>query len=420
MRLAVVAAGFTAGEADQLRRSMAAWRRGGQMEQFQVRLVKGMLANGYPPAFAEQIFKQIRGFGEYGFPESHAASFALLVYVSAWLKRYHPAAFLGAVLNSQPMGFYAPAQLVRDAQRHGVPVRPVDVNYSRYDCGLEAPSAETDRGSERSRDQGDGDRNCTTACTPTSIPRSFDPLIPRSLDPLTPALRLGMRLVRGLSAEKVRGIEAAQREGPITSIRALARRPDVARETLLRLAAADAFRSLGLSRRDALWQILALDERPAPLFAELEPREPRAALPPMPLDQAVVQDYDALGLSLTAHPIGLVRAELDALRISPNDRLKSTRHGRRIAIAGLVTHRQRPGTAKGIVFMTLEDETGTANLIIRPQVWERFRAVGRSRIAVIAEGTVERQGDVVHVQVQRLSDLSARIAPVRAKSRDFH
>jgi error-prone DNA polymerase len=229
-----------------------------------------------------------------------------------------------------------------------------------------------------------------------------------------------MRLVRGLSAEKVRGIEAAQREGPITSIRALARRPDVARETLLRLAAADAFRSLGLSRRDALWQILALDERPAPLFAELEPREPRAALPPMPLDQAVVQDYDALGLSLTAHPIGLVRAELDALRISPNDRLKSTRHGRRIAIAGLVTHRQRPGTAKGIVFMTLEDETGTANLIIRPQVWERFRAVGRSRIAVIAEGTVERQGDVVHVQVQRLSDLSARIAPVRAKSRDFH
>jgi error-prone DNA polymerase len=239
-------------------------------------------------------------------------------------------------------------------------------------------------------------------------------LVPR------PTLRLGLRLVRGLSAEKVRGIEAAQREGPITSLHALAGRPDVSRETLLRLAAADAFRSLGLGRREALWQILALDDRPAPLFAGLEPVEPLAALPPLPLDEAVVQDYDALGLSLNAHPIGLVREALRTLRVRPNDQLKTTRQGQRIAVAGLVTHRQRPGTAKGIVFMTLEDETGTANLIIRPQVWERCRAVGRSKIAIIAEGTVERQGDVVHVQVTGLHDLSARIAPVRAKSRDFH
>ncbi len=411
MRLAVVAAGFTPGEADQLRRSMAAWGRGGQMEQFQMRLMKGMLANGYPPGFAEQIFKQIRGFAEYGFPESHAASFALLVYVSAWLKRYHPAAFIGAVLNSQPMGFYAPAQLVRDALRHGVHVLPVDVNHSGYDCALERdegecsgrPSAAADRPGE--------------AENPAALDGRYRA---RPLHFQTPALRLGMRLVRGLSLEQVRGIEAAQREGPITSLHALARRADVSRPTLLRLAAADAFRSLGLGRREALWQILALDDRPAPLFAGLEPVEPLAALPPLPLDEAVVQDYDALGLSLNAHPIGLVREALRALRVSPNDQLKTTRQGQRIAVAGLVTHRQRPGTAKGIVFMTLEDESGTANLIIRPEVWERYRAVGRSKIALIADGVVERQGDVIHVQVGRLHDLSARIAPVRTKSRDFH
>ena len=258
------------------------------------------------------------------------------------------------------------------------------------------------------------------ACCPTlipSAPASVRPFVPPCLPP---ALRLGLRLVRGLSAEKVRGLEAAQREGPICSIRALARRPDVARDTLLRLAAADAFRSLSLSRREALWQILALDDAPAPLFADLERVEPPAELPPMPLDETVVQDYDALGLSLSAHPIGLVREELRKLRVSPNEGLASARHGQRIAVAGLVTHRQRPGTAKGIVFMTLEDETGTANLIVRPRVWERDQRVGRAKIALIAEGTVERQGAVVHVQVSRLHDLSERIAPVRAQSRDFH
>jgi error-prone DNA polymerase len=233
------------------------------------------------------------------------------------------------------------------------------------------------------------------------------------------ALRLGLRLIRGLSAEKVRGIEAAQRAGPVTSLLALARRPDVTRETLLRLAAADAFRSLGLGRRAALWQILALDDRLAPLFADLEPVEPPATLPALPLDETVVQDYDALGLSLNAHPIGLVRDALDALHVIPSGGLTQKRHGQRVAVAGLVTHRQRPGTAKGIVFMTLEDESGIANLIIRPRVWERNRAVGGARIALIAEGIVERQGAVIHVQVSRLQDLSARIAPVRTKSRDF-
>ncbi|MEW6197267.1 MAG: error-prone DNA polymerase [Planctomycetota bacterium] len=383
MRLAVVAAGFTPGEADQLRRSMAAWRRGGDIGKFQLRLMQGMLANGYSREFAEQIYLQIRGFGEYGFPESHAASFALLVYASAWLKRYHPGAFCAALLNSQPMGFYAPAQLVRDAVRHGVRVLPVDINASDYDCTLE------------------------------SDPGATMPAAP-------PALRLGFRLVRGLSRDKVRGVLAARGEGPIYSLERLARRPEVTRQMLVRLAAADAFRSLGLDRRRALWQILALDDARQPLLAAIEPPAEPVSLPEATLDETVVQDYDALGVSLTAHPIGLVRDELLRRSIKTAAELADARHRQRIAVAGLVTHRQRPGTAKGIVFMTLEDETGHANLIIRPEVWERDKRVGRSKIALIAEGHVERQGAVVHVQVRRLRDLSAHISPVTARSRDFH
>ena len=418
MRLAVVAAGFTPGEADRLRRAMAAWRRAGQLEQFQVRLIRGMLTNGYSPEYAEQLFQQIRGFGEYGFPESHAASFALLVYASAWLKRYHPAAFCGAVLNSQPMGFYAPAQLVRDAQRHGVTVLPVDVNVSAYDCTLEpAPP--------------DAPLPAATGASATGARcRRPAPCSGSHVAPSGPALRLGFRLVRGLSAARVRGVCAARAAGPIRSIEQLARRPDVSRATLLRLAAADAFRSLELSRRDALWRILALDDAgpDQPLLAGLTPEEPAAALPPTPRDEAVVQDYDALGLSLTAHPLELIRAELARLRLGPRGGLRVSparalavlRPGQRVAVAGLVTHRQRPGTAKGIVFMTLEDESGAANLIIRPAVWDRDRWIAATRGALIAEGHVERQGAVIHVQVQRFHDLAARLGPLRTKSRDFH
>ncbi len=416
MRLAVVAAGFTPGEADQLRRAMAAWRRGGQLEQFQVRLVRGMLANGYTPAFAEQLFRQIRGFGEYGFPESHAASFALLVYASAWLKRYHPAAFCGAVLNSQPMGFYAPAQLVRDAQRHGVTVLPVDVNASAYDCTLEPAPVDVPVAAAQ-----------PASCAGARGPRPALPGRPHAA-PSGPGLRLGFRLVRGLSAARVRGVCATRAAGPIRSIEQLARRPDVPRSTLLRLAAADAFRSLGLSRRDALWRILALDDADQPLLAGLEPDEPAAALPPTPRDETVVQDYDALGLSLTAHPLELIRAELarlrlgprGGLRVSPARALAALRPGQRVAVAGLVTHRQRPGTARGVVFMTLEDESGWANLIVRPPVWDRDRGIAATRGALIAEGHVERQGAVIHVQVQRFHDLAARLGPLRTKSRDFH
>jgi error-prone DNA polymerase len=423
MQLAVVAAGFTPGEADQLRRSMAAWRRGGQMEKFQMRLIKGMLANGYTRAFAEQIFKQIRGFGEYGFPESHAASFALLVYASAWLKRYHPAAFTAALINAQPMGFYAPAQLVRDAMRHGVEVRPIDVNFSGWECGLEG-TGNRERGTGGSRIE---DRGAKGQVVGWAVPtgrrdigtkgRRDEGVEGRHRS--GPAMRLGMRLVRGLSVVKVRGVEAARRAGPITSIRQLARDNGVSRETLLRLAAADAFRSLGLDRRAALWRILSLDDADWPLFAHLEPDEPPADLPAMPLEEKVASDYDAIGMSLNAHPMELVRDELRRMRVSVAERLFKMHGGSRVAVAGMVTHRQRPSTAKGLVFMTLEDETGHANLIVRPEVWERYKGVARTKIALIAEGQVERVGRVVHVQVWRLRDLSKRLGGVRARSRDF-
>jgi len=409
MRVAMVAAGFTAGEADQLRRAMSAWRRHSALEQFKIRLIRGMLDNGYGREFAEQIYKQIHGFGEYGFPESHAASFALLAYASAWLKRYHAAAFCAALLNSQPMGFYSPGQLIRDAIAHGVRVLPVDVNYSGWDCSLEFLEGRQEK--EGSRDQGIEGSRVRDAAASLSIPRSLDPSIP--------SLRLGFRLVRGLSAAKVAGIEAARREGPITSIRRLARRPDVARDTLVRLAAADAFRSLGLQRRAALWQILALDEAEPPLFAELEPDEPAVPLPPMPLDETVFKDYQTTGFSLNAHPLELIRSDLQGLGVTPNGRLRAIPNGTPVRVAGLVTVRQRPSTARGIVFMTLEDESGSANLVVHPPIWERDQRVARARTALLAEGHVERQGEVVHVIVRRLHDLSHRLASLTHRSRDF-
>lgn len=434
MRLAVVAAGFTPGEADQLRRAMAAWRRKGGIDKFQWKLVRGMLNNGYTREFAESVYNQIRGFGEYGFPESHSVSFALLVYASSWIKRYHPAAFAAALINSQPMGFYTPGQIVRDASAHGVPVLPPDVLQSDWDCTLERPTGRANG----------------------------------------PALRLGLRLVRGLNEAAARRVLEVCRAlrpllhadgGPVATaaptrltgsdfLTRLAAQPGVAREVLVRLAAADAFASLGLPRRSALWQILALNDQAAqaqqPLFAALAPDEPPAALPVMPLQEAVVQDYDLLGMSLNAHPIGLVRAELEQMRIRHgelrraattagvrpaerprgarqaagvrivrNAELRETRSGALAAVAGLVTCRQHPSTARGTVFLTLEDETAMANLIVRPKIWERDARIGRSKVALIAEGRVERQGEVVHLMVTRLHDMSMLLGELRHTSRDF-
>jgi error-prone DNA polymerase len=397
MRLAVVAAGFTPGEADQLRRAMGAWRRPGVIEQFRIKLRDGMLARGLPAEFADRLFEQIKGFGEYGFPESHAASFALLAYASAWLKHYHPAAFTAALLNSQPMGFYAPAQLVRDAQQHGVEVRPVDVNFSGWDCTLEP----------RQRRRGT-------------------------------AIRLGLRLVSGLVRSAGDAIAAARGERPFRSVFDLADRAGLKRAVLARLATADAFGSLGLDRRAALWQALAWDE-PPPLFAGKRTTQiglPIADgstshsafrtshsdcpnLPPMrPLEQ-VIADYSTVGLSLKAHPMSFFRRDLDALRVVAASRLDRSADQAAVRVAGLVLLRQQPGTAKGIIFMTLEDETGIVNLIVRPPVWNRIRRTACAAAAVVAHGTLQRSQGVVHVVVSRMDDLTERLGQLRSRSREF-
>ncbi len=384
MSLAMVAAGFTAGEADQLRRAMAAWKRkGDKFLAFESRFVNGMLSNGYEREFARRCFNQLRGFSEYGFPESHAASFALLVYVSAWLKKHYPAAFAAALLNSQPMGFYAPAQIVRDAIGHGVEVRTVDVNHSAWDCTLE-----TDGGKP-------------------------------------PALRLGMRLVKALREEHAqRLVDAVRARGPFSSIGDLHGACGVPVAALRRLAAADAFGSMGLDRQAALWQIQALSDGPPPMFARSDPQPGLPAeLPPVAAPRKVVHDYESVGLSLKAHPISFLRAALDDRRVIPAAELGDEArwpHGRRIAVAGLVLVRQRPATASGIVFMTLEDESGIANLIIRPSVYERFRLAARHGVAILARGTVERQGAVVHVLTQALQTLDDEMIDLVIASRDFH
>jgi error-prone DNA polymerase len=377
MRLAVVAAGFTPGEADQLRRAMGAWRRPGLIEQFRQKLRDGMLARGLPLDFADQLFEQVRGFGEYGFPEAHAASFALLAYVSAWLKCHYPAAFAAALLNSQPMGFYAPAQIVRDLQEHDVEVRPVDINVSDWDCTLE-PGA------------------------------------------TSPALRLGLRLIRGLPEALGPLMEAARSAGPFRSVAELARRVPVGRPILARLAAADAFGSLHLSRRAAFWHLLALGEE-LPLFAGLEEDpEPLPELAEMSLGQQVCADYQSIGLSLKAHPISLVRSDLDRLQVVAASELVKLTDKSPVRVAGLVVVRQQPATSKGTIFMTIEDETGIVNLVLWPRLWQRYRQVVHGAIALLAQGRIERSDRVIHVIPDTLEDLSQSLRGLVTRSRDFH
>ncbi len=376
MRMAIVAAGFTEGEADQLRRAMAAWKRHGGLEKFHAKFIGGMLKNGYEPDFAERCFDQIRGFGDYGFPESHAASFALLVYVSAWLKCHYPAEFAAALLNSQPMGFYAPAQIVRHAIQHGVKVLGPDVNRSNFDCTLENHEGES-------------------------------------------CLRLGLRMIKGTSEKKVAPLTRARMDGPFGTVRELAHRSQIPRPTLARLAAADAFQSIGLNRREALWKVFALDDV-LDLFADLELDEPAVPMPHIDLQEQVIQDYSTIGMSLTAHPVALIRDELTQLGVRPNIDLRQSRTGQRIRVAGLVICRQRPSTAKGIVFMTLEDETAIANLIIKVNVWKRYRRDARGGVALVADGEVQRQGEVINIQVTRIADASSLLRDLRSVSRDFH
>jgi len=423
MRLAIVAAGFSPGEADRLRRAMAAWKRkGDKLLAFERPFIDGMLANGYTPEFSRRCFEQLKGFSEYGFPESHAASFAHIVYASAWLKRHHPAAFCAALINSQPMGFYAPAQLVRDAGGHGVEVRPVDVNRSGWDCALEErwPSGQAAEWSSEASEA------LVHARPPHPSTRPLDH------STTSPALRLGMRLVSGLRQEHAESIaRAVATRGPFSSIEALWRASGVPVSALRRLASADAFGSMGLSRREALWRLRALRDEPLPLFdgegAEVSGCQGvEAPLPTEPPMHAVAHDYTTTGLSLKAHPMSFYREELSSAGVSPASCLRDVGnwpHGRRVAVAGLVLVRQRPHTASGIVFMTLEDETGIANLIVRPNIYQRDRRAARHAVAMVAWGRVERHGEVIHVLVSRVRELSRvigqgpRLAPM---SRDFH
>lgn len=430
MSLAIVAAGFTPGEADALRRAIAAWKRmGSAIAAFGEKLIGGMLARGYERVFAEQVFRQIQGFSGYGFPESHAASFALLVYVSSWLKCHHPAAFTAALLNSQPMGFYAPAQLVADAKAHEVEVRAIDVNASAWDCTLEAAETAEKATAEKAAAEKVTGTFCGKRCL-SPFPRSPFPPVP-------PALRLGLRLVAGLAREDAdRIVTTVRAHGAFRSIEGLWRQSGVGVGALRRLARADAFRSMGLPRQQALWQIRRLRDEPAPLFAQPSIRimeSDEAAplrttrLPPIAAPVEVSMDYEAAGLSLKGHPMEFLRRRLLEARASTCGRVRSAAElpsGSFARCAGLVLVRQRPSTAKGVLFMTIEDETGTANLILKPKIYERHRRAARHAAVILVEGKVERRNEVCHMLVRRLRSIDQWLATAEATipshSRDFH
>ena len=387
MQLAVVAAGFTPGEADQLRRSMAAWKRKGGLEHLQQKLIDGMLARGYRREFAEGIYRQILGFGEYGFPESHSVSFALLAYVSAWLKHHEPAAFLVAILNSQPMGFYAPSQLVQDARRHGVEVRPADVLASHWDCTLEERAAASRPGE------------------PQAAPQ--------------PPVRLGLRLVHGLSQAAAERIVAVRHGHPPASVSELAHRAELNRHDLKRLAAAGALAGLAGHRRGAWWAVAGVETLDN-LLREAPVDETPLALPAPGEGEDLLADYASLGLTLGRHPLALLRPRLGRMGCVTAEALRAFRGGRYVHAAGLVTGRQRPGTASGVVFVTLEDETGSVNVIVwRDLAESQRRELLKSRLMGV-EGVLEREGNVTHLIARRLFDHSALLGRMKARSRDFH
>jgi error-prone DNA polymerase len=377
MQLAVVAAGFTPGEADGLRRSMAAWKRKGGLEHFEQRLIRGMLERGYAREFAERIYQQILGFGEYGFPESHSASFALLVYVSAWLKRHHPAAFLAALLNSQPMGFYAPSQLVQDARRHGVEVRPVDVLASDWECTLE-PCAGS-----------------------------------------APAVRLGLLMVKGLSEAGAGRMVQARAHGAFVSVEELMRRARLDRHELKCLAASDALERIAGHRRLAYWQVAGVDTAQHLLSeAPIHETDPQLSAPSE--GDGLVADYRSLGLTLGRHPLALLRSRLKRMRLAAAEEVRRLPHGSSVRAAGIVIGRQRPDTASGVVFVTLEDETGCVNVIVWRDLGERQRRELLSARLMAVYGSVEREGEVVHVIARRLADHSELLGRLATRSRDFH
>ena len=393
MNIAIVAGGFSPGEADKLRRAMATFRRVGTIGSFQTKMVEGMVKNGYEREFAEHCFRQIEGFGEYGFPESHAASFALLVYVSCWLKCHYPDVFCAAILNSQPMGFYAPAQLVRDAREHGVEIRPVDINCSDWAATLE----------------------------PDPAPQPLSPRHREMKDVMkhAHAVRLGLQHVKGFG--EAEALQLMQNRGRgYDSVRDLWMRSGLPRRAIEQLAEADCFRSIGLDRRDALWAVKALDPLSSaerlPLFAAADTqdlqKEPDVDLPSMPLGEQVINDYQALSFSLKAHPMSFLRERLAGSGCRPNSDLQDIRTGRRVKVAGLVLVRQRPGSAKGVVFETIEDETGVANIIVWPKVFEKFRAIVLGSRCVGVRGRLQNEDGVIHVVAEYLEDLTPMMAQI--------
>ncbi|WP_377276349.1 error-prone DNA polymerase [Rhizobium sp. R86522] len=388
MRVAMVCAGFTGGEADQLRKSMATFKFTGGVSRFKEKLVSGMVKNGYTSEFAEKTFSQLEGFGSYGFPESHAASFALIAYASNYVKCHFPDVFCAALLNSQPMGFYAPAQIVGDARAHGVEVLPVCVNRSRWDCTLE----EID----------DNGRH---------------------------AMRLGMRMVKGLAVADAARIVAARMNGIFASVDDMWRRSGVPAASLVELAEADAFRpSMKLERRDALWAIKALRDEPLPLFAAAAEREmrtiaeqvePGVELRQMTEGHNVVEDYGHTGLTLRDHPIAFLRADLDKRNIITCEEAMTARDGRWLMTAGLVLVRQKPGSAKGVMFITIEDETGPANIVVWPKLFEKRRRVVLGASLMAINGRIQREGDVVHLVAQQLFDLSSDLSGLADRDMEF-
>ncbi|MFI0846735.1 error-prone DNA polymerase [Mesorhizobium sp. IMUNJ 23232] len=388
MSIAIEAGGFTPGEADQLRRAMATFKRTGTIGNYRERMINGMMGRGYPKDFAERCFRQIEGFGEYGFPESHAASFALLVYASCWFKTFYPDVFCAAILNSQPMGFYRPAQLVRDAEDHGVEIRPVDVNLSNWECTLERARFDPARVNSRHAEM-------------------------RRVIKTMHALRLGFNQLKGLSENGMQQLIARRGDG-YDSVRDVWLRSGLDIDEIEKLAKADAFRSLGLDRRAALWAVQALDGKSAaerlPLFDRPEIRladnEPRTVLPMMPLGEHVVHDYKSLGLSLKAHPVSFLRGKLDRIGITPNEKLGAVENGRRVSVAGLVLVRQRPGKGNAI-FLTLEDEKAIANVIIWARNLDRFRPVVMGSKFIRVTGKLQTEMGVIHIVAERMQDLSS-------------
>ena len=371
MKVAIVGAGFTPAEADQLRRAMATFKLTGGVSHFYDKLVNGMVSRGYPKDFAERTFKQIEGFGSYGFPESHAASFAKIAYASSWVKHHHPDVFCAALLNAQPMGFYAPAQIVRDARQHGVEVRPVSINHSHWDCTLEPARGRTK------------------------------------------AVRLGLRQVRGLANLHGAAIVAARGPAPFASVEEVWRRAGVPRAAIERLAEADAFACIAQDRRQGLWKVKGLGEAPLPLFAAADERdgtfsaegqEATVNLRPMTQGREVVEDYRSLQLSLRAHPLSFLRSQLDAMNIVRCADLRSIRDGRNVEVAGVILVRQRPGSAKGVLFVTIEDESGVAQGILWPNKFEIYRRQVMSASMIAMRGKLQKEGEVIHIICDRIID----------------